>query len=128
VFGDRRPQGALVQVVHAERDQHGGRVREDIGVRRHVQVGRVRVPVNAPGVAGVLIDVDETAGIRERLPAEKRRVDEAEDGGIGADAKAENHDGGSREAPVADEAPDRVAGVPQARVDDGCHTLEASRR
>jgi len=35
--------------------------------------------------------------------AEERRVDEAENGGVGADA--EDEDGGSREAPVADEAP-----------------------
>jgi hypothetical protein len=37
--------------------------------------------------------------------AEERRVDEAENGGVGADAEAEDEDGGSREAPVADEAP-----------------------
>ena len=67
VFGDRRPQGALVQVVHAERDQRGGRAREDVGVRRHVEVGRVRVPIHAPGVGAVLIDVDETVGIGNRL-------------------------------------------------------------
>ena len=117
VFGDRRPQRALVQVVHAAWDERGGRAREDVGVRRHVQVGRVRVPIHAPGVGGVLIDVDETVGIGKRLLAEERRVDEAEDGGIGADAEAENEDGGGREAPVAGEAPDRVAGVAHERVD-----------
>ena len=118
VFGDRRPQGALVQVVHAAWDERGGRAREDVGVRRHVQVGRVRVAVHAAGVGGVLIDVDETVGIGKRLLAEERRVDEAEDGGIGADAEAENEDGGGREAPVADEAPDGVAGVAHERVDE----------
>ena len=30
---------------------------------------------------------------------------EAEDGGVGADAEAEDEDGGGREAPVAGEAP-----------------------
>ena len=116
VFGDRRPQRALVQVVHAARDQRGGRGREDVGVRRHVQVRRVRVRIHASGVGGVLIHVDETVGIGKRLLAEERRVDEAEDGGSGADAKAENEDGGGREAPVAGEAPDCVARVAQERV------------
>ena len=70
-----------------------------------------------PALDAGLIDVDETVGIGKRLPAEERRVDEAEDGGVGADAEAENHDGGGREAPVANEAPDPVASVAHQRVE-----------
>ena len=59
----------------------------------------------------MLINVDETVGIGNRLLAEERRVDEAEDGGIGADAEAEDQDGGCRESPIADEPADGVPGV-----------------
>jgi len=59
----------------------------------------------------------EAVGIGKRRPAEQRRVDEAEDGGVGADAQAENEDGGGREAPVAGQTPGCVAGVAHERAD-----------
>ena len=42
------------------------------------------------------------SGSANDCAAEQRRVDQAEDGGVGADAEAEDQDGGGGEAPVAD--------------------------
>ena len=127
VFGDRRPQDALVKVVHAARNEYGGRVREDLRVSRHVEVRGVRVPVDAPRVGSPLIDVDQTLWLDKRHGAKDRRVDEAEDRGSGADAQAENQEGRRREAPVAAETAEGVAGVAQEHVDGPCDWSIAGR-
>ncbi len=119
VFGDGRPQDAIVQVVHAVRHEGRGGAREDVGVRGHVEVGRVGIAVDAAAVGAVLVEVDQPIRFGEGLPAEQRRVDEAEDGGVGADAEAQDGHGRRGETPVADEAPDRVTGVARQAVEAG---------
>ena len=61
----------------------------------------------------VLIDVDEPIRIGERLRAEKRRIDEAEDRRVGANAETEDDDRSDGETPVAEEASDGVVDVVQ---------------
>ena len=116
VLDDRRPQAALALIVHAKRHHRGGRALEDIGARCDVQIDGVRVPIDASGVGGVLINVDEPAGIRERLGAKEGGVNQAEDGGIGADAEAQDRDGRDGEPPVAEQPADTVLDVARQRI------------
>ncbi len=67
--------------------------------------------VDAAGVDGALIDVDEPVGVAERLRPEQRGVDHAEERRIGADAEGEDEHRGGSERPVAGEPAKGVTSV-----------------
>ncbi len=62
-------------------------------------------------------------GIRQRT--EEDRVDEAEDGGVGADTERQREDRGERETGIAPQHAQRVADIPDERFDDGNPSLVA---
>ena len=76
---------------------------DEVVRRRHVQVGdadaRRRVP-----------HADEPVGIVERQRLEEHAADDAEDGGVGADAERQGEDGDQREHRRAKQAADNAPG------------------
>ena len=98
-------QIAFVLVGHAVRNRCRHRAGEHVGVVRHVQVRRIRVGILPARVGGALVDIDEAVRIRQGFVAEQRRVDEAEDRGVGADAEAQDQNRRGGEAPFARQSP-----------------------
>ena len=100
-----------------------------IGGSQHEAVGRVDVEGLEDGVAALVIDVvepgemkaraegvgfvkdDEAGGVLIRQRADKRGVDEAEDGDAGGDAEGENQNGGEGEAGILAELAEGEAKV-----------------
>ena len=61
----------------------------------------------------------EPIGLVERQRPQQHRVDDAEDGGVGADAEREDRDHGDGERRRAEQDPEGVAEVGKQRAHDG---------
>ncbi len=118
-FDGRVPDRAVEEIARWVRKAGGHRPRKDVGVFSHVLVGGIRRDDHRSTRTVVLVDVDQTIGLGERLVAEQHRVDETEDRGVGADGDAEDQYCRRGEAPVAHEATERLPRVAHERVPGG---------
>ena len=106
-----------MQIAGRKWNGGGGRRRKDVGVFRDLQVRGVAADDQRPACGVVLIDVDQSIWVSERLFAEQDRVDEAEDCRIGANRQAKDQHRCARESPVAYQAPKTVARVSRKRIE-----------
>jgi hypothetical protein len=72
---------------------------------------RIREALVRSGVGVDLHHLQQLVGTMDRQLTEQQRVDQIEDGGVGADAERERRDGGERKALVPHERPPRVTQI-----------------
>ena len=81
-------------------------------------IGEIEIAVAAAGRVEVR-ELDQFVGILSREHAKDDGVDEAEDGGVGADAERESEDGGGGEGWSFAEGAEGVANVLEERFEEG---------
>ncbi len=74
-------------------------------------VARVRRAAAAPGLAAGVVDEEELLRVRDSQGSQKYRVDQAEDGGVRADAESQREDGDDGEGRRAAQQPQCIAEV-----------------
>ena len=89
---------------------HGADTREQVGHRSDIEVRRIRIR-RWPPIVGILIDVDQLMGPRERQGPKRKRIDRAEDRGVRPDAERQNGQRSNRETWRAGETFETIADV-----------------